>query len=246
MAAGAVRQVMLRGGCLCCRRLRIAPIHTCGGEDMTCPGLFKKQRAVRDLDRAKFKFMPNGEIVRHWFERGLQGIDGPAEHCFEPFIFIWISLNAWGECTTGQGSDKDWVQDLAQDPGLNREFSQCLAAPQSAVKKAAEEFRRYWPIPSVQDWRRVGDSRPPSQAAGNSARFFRDNRIRYEPRCALRHIEAAQEIPLDWVHFLPAVYRVRCNLFHGEKNPLHPVDLKIVRASLAALAEFMRHTGWFA
>jgi hypothetical protein len=35
-------------------------------------------------------------------------------------------------------------------------------------------------------------------------------------------------------------------LFHGEKNPLHPVDLKIVRASLAALAEFMRHTGWFA
>jgi hypothetical protein len=34
-----------------------------------------------------------------------------------------------------------------------------------------------------------------------------------EPQCYLEH----DAVPLDWGHTLAALYRVRCNLFHGEK-----------------------------
>ncbi|HSL03518.1 MAG TPA: hypothetical protein VK901_08275 [Nitrospiraceae bacterium] len=212
---------------------------------MTCPDLFQRPRPKRVLDTARFRYVRDGEVIRHWFERGWQGMHAPAEECFEPFIFTWIALNAWGECVTGQELDQHWVQDLAQDPNLNREFAACIADPESAVTLGAQEFRTYWPIPRVQVWRRVDHLRPESQKGHDRARFFRDNAIPCAPQCALRHFDATEDIPLDWLHFLPAVYRVRCNLFHGEKSPYDRVDVRIVRASLTSLAEFMNRVGWF-
>src|SRR5688500_12705588 len=112
---------------------------------MTCPELFQRPRPPRQLDTATFQFVRNSEVIRHWFDRGRRGMYTPAEESFEPFIFTWIALNAWGECVTGQEKDENWVQDLAQDPNLNREFAACIADPESAVTPAAQEFQTYWP-----------------------------------------------------------------------------------------------------
>lgn len=211
---------------------------------MTCPDLFGRQRAAEVIDLARFQFIQNGDVVRHWFQRGWEGAYARPEDCFEPFIFTWIALNAWGACVTRQDNDPEWVQDLAQDPDMNRRFADCVADRQHPMAVAAEGFRRYWPIPRVQVWRRV-EGRPDSSSVQDRARFFRNARIPCAPQCSLRHFEAEEEVPLDWRHFLPAVYRVRCNLFHGEKSPHDPVDLTIVRTSFITLVHFMRTLGHF-
>jgi hypothetical protein len=162
----------------------------------------------------------------------------------KPFIFAWIAFNAWGECVSGQERDEDWVRSLSHDSALNRDFDQYLQA--EPHRAAVECFRTYWPIPRVQAWRRHPDARPTGDGNLARAQFFRAKRIPCAPACALGHLVADEEIPLDWEHFIHAVYRVRCNLFHGEKSPYDTDDARIVHASFGSLVGFMDRLGCFA
>jgi hypothetical protein len=169
------------------------------------------------------------------------------QNCFEPFIFTWIALNAWGECVTGQERDEDWVRSLAHDQLLNDTFAIYLNEDNLGESlSAAARFRKHWPIPRVQVWHRDRSRRPTTNTVQDRARFFAQHRIPCEPACAIQHFDKSEEIPLDWEHFLPATYRVRCNLFHGEKSPYEPVDAEIVRASFQTLVGFMNKLAHFA
>lgn len=211
---------------------------------MNCQGPFRTRRAARPLNRSRFQDLRIREIVRHWHEQGHKGVENPDQNCFEAFIYTWIALNAWGESVTDAEHDKDWVQDLAHDPELNRKFADFLAASADA-QESAEEFRRLLPIPSVKAWRRASADHPGTSDIHRRAHFFHDYRISCAPACALWHFEMGEEIPLDWLHFLPSVYQVRCNLFHGEKSPIDFTDGRIVRASLSALSPFMEDLRYF-
>ncbi|MDO8691418.1 MAG: hypothetical protein Q7R39_15655, partial [Dehalococcoidia bacterium] len=59
------------------------------------------------------------------------------------------------------------------------------------------------------------------------------------PCCSKRHMDGNEAIPLDWPHTLAALYRVRCNLFHGEKALDSENDGQVVAAALRALLGFM-------
>jgi hypothetical protein len=212
---------------------------------MACQYAQSNGRPAR-LDVNRFQYLRNGDVIRHWFQRGWQMRNAGIQNCFEPFIFTWIALNAWGECVTGQERDEAWVKSLAQDQSLNDSFSAYLNAPDAnGYKAAAEQFRGYWPIPRVQVWRRDRSRRPATNTVHDRARFFAEHHIPSEPACALRHFDHGEQIPLDWEHFLPATYRVRCNLFHGEKSPYDPVDAEIVRASFQTLCGFMETLSQF-
>jgi hypothetical protein len=58
----------------------------------------------------------------------------------------------------------------------------------------------------------------------------------FEPRCYFDH---GAEPPLDWLHTLPVLYRVRCNLFHGEKSRSSENDLVVVGAAHQVLLGFV-------
>ena len=58
---------------------------------------------------------------------------------------------------------------------------------------------------------------------------------KFEPRCYLAHEE---QPPLDWGHTLAALYRVRCNLFHGEKARSSENDKTVVAAAYSTLLAF--------
>ena len=45
-------------------------------------------------------------------------------------------------------------------------------------------------------------------------------------------------MPLDWPHTLAALYRVRCNLFHGEKGRHSEMDQRIVASGFRTLIQF--------
>ncbi len=61
----------------------------------------------------------------------------------------------------------------------------------------------------------------------------------YQPKCWERHIRESGEVPLDWPHTLEALYRVRCNLFHGEKFAHSEMDQMIVSAAFRVLVHFL-------
>lgn len=57
----------------------------------------------------------------------------------------------------------------------------------------------------------------------------------FAPRCYLEH----DEVPLDWGHTLAALYRVRCNLFHGEKARSSENDQLVVARAYETLLSFV-------
>jgi hypothetical protein len=93
-----------------------------------------------------------------------------------------------------------------------------------------------WPVFRVADLRQRGvawsgiDDRSQAVevylAAGATA---------FAPSCFRAHKEA----PLDWGHTLAALYRVRCNLFHGEKAGHSENDRVMVGAALSTLLAFV-------
>ena len=210
------------------------------GEDV---GLEADER--RELNFRRFEDFRHSAIVRRWFERGWDGITGRPQDCFESFIFIWIALNAWGESVTGRERDDELVQELAQDQILSDRFAACLREPTNPVRIAAERFREYWPIPKLQAWRNIPHAEELRPMPAERAHRLHALHIHFAPRCAIEHLETSGIIPLDWEHFLPTVYRVRCNLFHGEKDPYAQRDLDVVETALGSLAHFMRALGWF-
>lgn len=191
------------------------------------------------VDHTQFSRLQNvRHIIEGWFRRALQGLDQTDADCFEPFIFGWIAFNAWGESVTDLDRDKEWVFALSQDQRLSQAFAERVAIQGDSVTIAAERFRRYWPIPKVQDWRRRTQDRPASVSNQDRLTFFEQHRISYEPACAGRHGQTSS-IPLDWEHFIHATYRVRCNLFHGVKSPLDRDDQIIVASAFRALVGFL-------
>lgn len=206
-----------------------------------CVALDRSGASVADaVDRSRFAQISAGQsIIEGWFQRAVARLGAPDNECFEPFIFGWIAFNAWGESVTGAESDRDWVRALARDEELSRGFAYLVQDPMGDIARSAQRFRGYWPIPKVQDWRRLQPTgRPTADTNDERLDFFEEHGISYEPTCARRHGQAAA-IPLDWEHFLHATYRVRCNLFHGAKSLGDLHDQAIVASSFRTLVGFL-------
>lgn len=97
---------------------------------------------------------------------------------------------------------------------------QSMLASSDELRDVAEEFRRCWPIFKAQELRRLGVI---TFWRGNRARtiqhYLHAQAKQIGPEYWLRHNEAHEKIPLDFPHTAAALYRVRCNLFHGDKIP---------------------------
>jgi hypothetical protein len=66
----------------------------------------------------------------------------------------------------------------------------------------------------------------------------------YQPRCWKRHQDEGETLPLDWPHTLEALYRVRCNLFHGEKGLDSQMDALVVSSAFRVLVHFLHDSGY--
>jgi len=214
-----------------------------GGEGKICIALGGRSRHHElEFDRPERLPANCRSIIEGWFRRAISKLHAPESECFEPFIFTWIAFNAWAEAVTGlerETGDKGWVETLSRDEFLFGKFANRIQNADDDVTRAAQQFRRYWPIPKMQDLR---SKEGPSgwleiDPHEERLRFFEKYSICYEPRCAPQHV--ASSIPLDWEHFIRATYRVRCNLFHGDKSLYHPDDQIIVASAFRALAGFL-------
>lgn len=184
---------------------------------------------------------PEGQrLVRGWFEKAHAAMAANDE-CFEAFIFAWFSVNGWAACVTGKDRDADYIRALQRSTELADKF-QALLADEPQFQSAVSEFQQFWPIFKAQDIRRAGHRSlvAVDRAAVVQHYFDCDLRV-FEPQCWKSHKDAGEEVPIDWPHTLAAIYRVRCNLFHGEKSAHSEMDREIVHAALVVLVMFFRH-----
>jgi hypothetical protein len=166
-------------------------------------------------------------LIHTWLDRGSR-----TEDPYEAFIYLWIGFNAWGACVTNEDRDDKMVDALALDRGLNEEYA-ALLAEKSRARDAARVFHELWPIFRVQELRKldVAYLSPAHRRADNVAMYMRAGATKFEPGCWAEHASSADGVPLDWAHAMRAIYRVRCNLFHGEKARTSEDDQEIVSAA---------------
>ena len=178
-------------------------------------------------------------LITAWFERAWEQ-RGNEDATFESFIFAWMSVNAWAACVTGEDQDHEYMRRLKADGELRQRF-QRVVNEFPDVRHDAAEFVSLLPIFKAQRLRRAGVRGQDGMNRGELVQHYLAEGItEYEPECAEWHRARGEPIPCDWPHVIAAIYRVRCNLFHGEKSAHSEMDRRIVRAAFLTLTGFFR------
>lgn len=207
----------------------------------SCP-YESQEQGGRTLQLMKHKYLHEDgrKLITTWFKQAWDRKHDDSA-TFESFIFTWISVNAWAACVTGQDADTAYLRELKSDSGLREKYQHLLKSDQQ-FQHDSDSFIGLLPIFKAQDLRRRG-VRPPKTVSTRREivqHYFDEQHIPYAPKCAEWHLARDGHLPNDWPHVISAIYRVRCNLFHGEKAAHSEMDKEIVRAAFLTLIGFFR------
>lgn len=180
-------------------------------------------------------------LISGWFKRAWKARDAKAEDCFEPFIFVWFAVNGWAACVTEIDSDRKYLKVLMNDRAINEKFDELFRNNHTPFSIHVRDFAEYWPIFEVKDLRKKGILRAyEGKRIEIVHRYFEEGAEKFEPQCWQDHMNAEGSVPVDWPHTLYAIYRVRCNLFHGEKAAHSEMDQLIVSKAFRTLIHFFK------
>jgi hypothetical protein len=204
-----------------------------------CPG----ERRSGRINRAAFTEKPEDDDARQlimlWFDRANTLTDQEGDP-FQLFIYAWIAYNGWAALCSRIDQDRDQLNAIESDRRLQSEFKAWLRED-SNFRRRADEFRDQWPIFRAAAIRKSKTVRQVSPDRLECAKHYREAGIDRAPNCYYeRHVDEGKVCPLDWAHTLEAIYRVRCNLFHGEKSAGSEEDRGLVRAANNTLVPILK------
>jgi hypothetical protein len=173
-------------------------------------------------------------IIKRFLERAKTG-----NHPFDAFIDAWVAFNAIGSNATWFASDVKVVAAFKSDRRCKQTFAS-LMANDTHFANAVSEFRSMWPISSERD----------AYKAFKAADALKASAIPSEAEVmAFCRSGGIKGVPLDdaatWANVLSALYQVRCNLFHGGKNPINPRDRELTAVGHAILTTFIHALNLF-
>jgi hypothetical protein len=178
-------------------------------------------------------------VIDGWLERAWVAKDCPDSESFEPFIYCWIAFNSWGACVTKEDSDRKMIAALQEDTALNEQFHNRIVSRTDPFAGFAFQFQSLWPIFKVQDLRRKNIT--PCRSRDRTKvinEYLAGGATEYAPKDAASHGAIGIQIPLTWPNTLSAIYRARCNLFHGEKSAGSEMDQLVVGSAYRVLVHF--------
>lgn len=184
---------------------------------------------VMAVDFTRYRELhPSGRrLIQNWFKRAWCKRGRPDTESFEPFIYCYISFNAWAACVTEIDIDRKIIDCLGADDACAKTFDELLKS-NARFYASANKFHAMWPIFRASEIRRQGIRHPKDTDRASLIKHYLDHGVsQYEPHES-RDLCLTGQIPINWQNFLNAAYRVRCNLFHGEKSLNSEQDAKIV------------------
>jgi hypothetical protein len=118
-----------------------------------------------------------------------------------------------------------------------------LLLSDSTLAGALDQFRALWPIFRATDVRSGLDTAAMvyrSRGRTGLVAYYSNSfpEAFRSPACHLRHEPGP--IDPDWAHTLEALYRVRCNLFHGTKSVEGDMDREVVDSASAVLVPVVK------
>jgi hypothetical protein len=207
-----------------------------------CPYAAPLEARPLELEKHSWLHDDGRRLITTWFERAWDQ-RANEDATFESFIFAWMSVNAWAACVTDKDQDHEYLRKLKADVGLRQVFLRVLSESPD-FRQQAEAYMELLPIFKAQRLRRARIRAPEGMNRGELVRHYLASGVaEYEPECAEWHLARGEPIPCDWPHVIAATYRVRCNLFHGEKSAHSEMDRRIVRAAFLTLTGFFRGAG---
>lgn len=214
---------------------------------MACPELVHNKKLTASTDFARYRHLHSDgrDLICGWFARAWDKVGCEPRDSFEPFIFTWIAFNGWASCITELDKDRDWIDALTLSHRVCDDFDTLTAKTDSSVSVHAHEFYRLWPVFKAQEIRRRGASMwHANDRQEIIEHYLKANVQSFEPQCWTRHQSEGSTAPLDWPHTLAVLYRVRCNLFHGEKAAHSEMDRLIVSSAFRVLIYFLHEAGY--
>jgi len=202
-----------------------------------------KNRKFVNVEYWNYKRLhPEGkDLIRGWFNRAWHKRKCRSDKSFEPFILCWIAFNSWAACVTGEDEDRHIIKCLKADKVLSAGFA-TLAAKDQSFAETAKAFRTCWPIFKVQELRHLKIRELHSNDRRQVVEFYiRAGSTHYTPKVLRNGLLVGSDIPLTWPNAIDALYRVRCNLIHGDKRLSSEADQQIVGAAFRVLVEFFKH-----
>jgi len=184
------------------------------------------------------------DLIHRWFKKSLEIPQETDADDFEAFVFAWFSFNAWASCVTQKDFDREYMERIINDPDLAIRF-EGLVKRDNEFDVATKKFAKYWPITRVSKTRTIQRNEDGSARADYITKIYATGETHFEPKCCAEHIKRKQPVTVDWQHTIAAIYRVRCNLFHGEKGPDSQEDRRIVSAANKVLIRFVDQTNCF-
>jgi hypothetical protein len=216
---------------------------------MSCAEIFTN-RPIGTVRRVRFSQLhyDGKSLIRGWFDRAWVEFDRQQNEVFEPFIFLWFAFNGWASCVTNKDRDFEIIDALAADEGIGRDFTRIINDQTLRLAVNAKRLAELLPIFDAKTLTRrlqlvpveLGDDR-----RAHVLYYIEQGINRYEPACWHRHMQADGEIPVDWPHLLKPIYKIRCNLFHGQKSAHSEMDQRIVRAAFLTLGHFLKDANYF-
>ncbi|WP_156525241.1 hypothetical protein [Chloroflexus islandicus] len=212
----------------------------------TCPELGGNRTRKYSVDLGRYTALHSEgrHLISTWFQRAWQKRDCHKDEAFEPFIFTWFAFNGWAACVTEQDTDRDMINALALDERINSTFTSLIESD-TKFKQISNRFFEFLPIFDVRSLQKKRILRYNSGDRRKLVNFYLEKGVtKFEPKCWKCHHDNNETAPMDWSHFITAVYQVRCNLFHGWKAAHSEMDQVIVHSAYLSLAMFLFKAGY--
>lgn len=179
------------------------------------------------------------ELVQSWFDKAWRVKECRDQDSFEPFIYCYIAFNSWAACVTGEDADWKIIRELCNDDTCKSIYQKAIQDP--FVLEIVSQFQSFWPIFKAQEIRRNQIPHLHSSIREQVIRhYFKYEIQEYAPKDQLNPTLIGHDIPLTWENTLRAIYRVRCNLFHGDKCMDRDDDQKIVSTAFRAFVHIFK------
>lgn len=236
---------------------------------MTCPELLdirwlsfsnpgKKEEELRQrfpIDLENYTRLGQGHgIIMRWFERSAEMKDCRGAQCFDAFFSLWSAFNGWASCVSDIDVDSQYIIALMVDQGICETFKKFVAASNPDIQAQVFQFAACWPIIEVKSLRKVEPLKQRlktmtveqliSSLGGKEELIRQYPEVKFEPKCWKRHIKPNQQAPIDWPHTLSALYKFRCNLFHGAKELTSEGEQILASSAYHTLLSFLEYAGY--
>jgi hypothetical protein len=197
-----------------------------------------------DLSRYAMLHPEGKQLIFGWLQRAWGYKDCRQNEAFEPFIFTWFAFNGWAACVTDTDKDRDIINILANDQTINNDFRNAIIHDRD-LSTSVHTLIEYFPVFDVKTLRKLGLLHHQQDTRHNTVMYYLNrNANKYEPICWKNHYDSGETVPVDWEHIINAIYKVRCNLFHGEKSIHSEMDQIIVHSSYLVLVYFLIRVGY--